>query len=95
MVQAIWNGETLAKSDETVVVEGNHYFPRDDVKTEVLRPSSTTSTCPWKGAAHYYDLAVDDETLEDAAFFYDAPTKAAEEIEDRIAFWKDVEVIEG
>lgn len=94
MTKAILNGTILAKSDDTVVVEGNHYFPRDDIDTAVLRPSETTSTCPWKGAAHYYDLVVDDETLEDGAFFYDAPTEAASEIEHRITFWKDVEVVE-
>lgn len=94
MVQATWNGATLAKSDDTVVVEGNHYFPRDDVKTEILRSSGTTSTCPWKGAAHYYHLEVDGDRLEDGAFFYDAPTEAAEEIEHRVAFWKDVQVEE-
>lgn len=92
MTEAIWNGTVLAKSDDTVVVEDTHYFPRDDVVTGILRPSDTTSTCPWKGAAHYYHVEVDGDRLEDAVFFYDAPTEAASEIEQRIAFWKDVRV---
>lgn len=94
MTKATWKNTILAKSDDTVVVDGTHYFPRDDVDTSHLRPSDTTSTCPWKGAAHYYNLAVDGDTLEDGAFFYDAPTEAAEEIEHRIAFWKDAEIVE-
>lgn len=92
MAQAVWNGAVIAESDDTVIVEGNHYFPRDCVRADVLKPSDTTSTCPWKGLAHYYTLDVDGETNRDAAWYYPDPKPAAAEIKDRIAFWKGVEV---
>lgn len=92
MVKAVWNGEILAESTETVVVEGNHYFPKEDVRTNLLRDSSSTSTCPWKGTARYYDVVVGDETNPDAAWYYPDPKPAASEIRDKVAFWKGVEV---
>ena len=92
MVQARWNGSVIARSDDTVVVEGNHYFPTDAVNRDVLRESDTTSVCPWKGTAHYYSLAVDGKENPDAAWYYPEPKPAAEEIRGRIAFWKGVEV---
>lgn len=92
MAKAVWNGKTIAESDETVVVEGNHYFPRTSVREENLRESSTHTTCPWKGVASYYDLVVDGAVNRDAAWYYPAPSDAAREIQDRIAFWKGVEV---
>jgi uncharacterized protein (DUF427 family) len=92
MVKAVWNGETIAESDATVVVEGNHYFPLDSVRPEVLRPSSTTSGCPWKGTANYYSLEVAGATNKDAAWYYAAPLPAAAEIKGRVAFWKGVKV---
>lgn len=92
MVEARWNGIVIASSDDTVVVEGNHYFPRDAVDASVLRPSATTSICPWKGTAHYHSLEVDGQTNRDAAWYYPEPKSAASNIEDRIAFWKGVEV---
>ncbi|QLC26264.1 DUF427 domain-containing protein [Parasphingopyxis algicola] len=92
MVSAKWNGAIIAESDETVVVEGNHYFPRASVKPEYLRPSDTTSGCPWKGTASYHSLEVGGETNKDAAWYYPNPKEAAAEIKDRIAFWKGVEV---
>jgi uncharacterized protein (DUF427 family) len=92
MPKAIWNGAVIADSDDTVVVEGNHYFPRDAVDPAVLRPSSTTTVCPWKGTASYHSIVVDGQENRDAAWFYPEPKPAAAEIKDRIAFWKGVEV---
>ena len=92
MVKAVWNGATIAESDETIVVEGNHYFPRDAVNAELLVPSGTTTVCPWKGTASYYSLVVDGAENRDAAWYYPETKPAADEIRDRIAFWKGVEV---
>lgn len=92
MVTARWNGTIIAQSDDTVVVEGNHYFPRESAKAEYLADSATTSMCPWKGTAHYHSLVVDGATNTDAAWYYPAPKDAAAQIADRIAFWKGVEV---
>ncbi len=92
MVKAVWNGAVIAESDDTVVVEGNHYFPRAAVRSEYLTASSTHTTCPWKGVASYYSLSVDGATNPDAAWYYPEPKSAAAEIKDRIAFWKGVEV---
>ena len=93
-MKAIWNDAVIAESDETVVVEGNHYFPAESVKTEFLQPSSTHTTCPWKGEASYYDVVVNGETNTDSAWYYPEPKVAAAEIKDRIAFWKGVMVEE-
>ena len=92
MPKAIWNGAVIADSDDTVMVEGNHYFPRGAVDPAVLRPSSTTTVCSWKGTASYHSLVVDGKENKDAAWFYPEPKSAASEIADRIAFWKGVEV---
>jgi uncharacterized protein (DUF427 family) len=92
MVKAMWNGAVIADSDATVVVEGNHYFPRSDVNAHYLVASTTHTTCPWKGVASYYSLSVDGATNPDAAWFYPEPKSAAAEIRDRIAFWKGVDV---
>lgn len=92
MVEARWHGTVIARSDNTVVVEGNHYFPREAVDAALLRPSATTSLCPWKGTASYHSLEVDGATNTDAAWYYPDPKPAAAEIRDRIAFWKGVEV---
>lgn len=92
MVKAIWNGETIAESDDTVVVERNHYFPLGAVKPGILIPSATTSTCPWKGTAEYYSLRVGERENRDAAWYYADPKPAAAEIAGRVAFWKGVEV---
>ena len=94
MVQAFWNGKLLAESDETIVVEGNHYFPGDAVKDTYLAPSATTSFCGWKGDCSYYNVVVDGETNTDAAWYYADPYERAEKIRGRIAFWKGVEVKE-
>lgn len=92
MVEARWNGQTIASSDDTVVVERNHYFPLDSVDPAVLKPSATTSGCPWKGTASYYSLVVDGQENRDAAWYYPEPKDAAKEIKGRVAFWKGVEV---
>ena len=92
MVKAVWNDTVIAESDNTVVVEGNHYFPPDSVKFDLLRPSDTTSVCPWKGTAGYHSLVVDGAENTDAAWYYAQPKDAAAEIKDHIAFWKGVKV---
>jgi uncharacterized protein (DUF427 family) len=92
MVQAVWNGTVIAASDETVVVEGNHYFPRKSVRDEVLRESTTTSRCPWKGLASYFSVEVDGKINEDAAWYYPQPSDPAKNIQDHVAFWKGIEV---
>ena len=92
MATAHWNDGTIAESDDTVVVEGNHYFPPDAVQDGVLRPSDHTSVCPWKGTASYYDVVVDGEINRNAAWYYPEPKDAAEEIRGRVAFWRGVEV---
>ncbi|MDE2058156.1 MAG: DUF427 domain-containing protein [candidate division NC10 bacterium] len=93
-MKAIWKGVTIAESTDTVVVEGNHYFPRASVRSECLRESATHSTCHWKGEASYYDLIVGDAVNPDAAWYYPVPKDAAKQIADRVAFWKGVQVIE-
>ena len=91
-IRATWNGAILAESDETVVVEGNHYFPEADVHAEYFEPSDTQTVCPWKGTASYRTVVVDGNRNADAAWYYPAPTDAAKEITDRVAFWKGVTV---
>ena len=91
-MRATWNGQTIAESDETVVVEGNHYFPRASVDEQFVAPSEKTSVCPWKGTASYLSLSVDGQENADAAWTYPEPKDAAAEIKDHVAFWKGVEV---
>jgi uncharacterized protein (DUF427 family) len=91
-MKATWKGEVLAESDETVVVEGNHYFPVDSIKREHFRESETHTVCPWKGTASYYDVVVGGDVNNDAAWFYPEPKDAAKEIKDRVAFWRGVKV---
>ncbi|MDE0561924.1 DUF427 domain-containing protein [Algoriphagus sp. NF] len=93
-MQAIWNNQVIAESNDTVVVEGNHYFPIDSVKSDFLKPSETQSSCPWKGQASYYSLEVGGELNKDAAWYYPDPKPAASEIKGRVAFWKGVKVVE-
>ena len=92
MVKAVWNGVTIAESDDTVVVEGNHYFPRASVDATLLTDSAATSMCPWKGTAHYHSINAGGAENKDAAWYYPDPKAAASEIKDRIAFWKGVTV---
>lgn len=91
-MKAIWKNQVIAESDETVQVEGNHYFPASSVKQEFLKPSDTHTVCPWKGTASYYTLEVNGEKNKDAAWYYPEPKDAAKEIKDHVAFWKGVEV---
>jgi len=92
MARATWNGTVVAESDDTVVVEGNQYFPLDSVQAGLLAPNDTTTVCPWKGTASYYDVVVDGQVNSGAAWYYPAPKEAAAEIKDRVAFWKGIEV---
>lgn len=91
-MKAIWNGQTIAESDNTVVVENNHYFPKESVKAEYLTDSSTHTACPWKGLASYRSLSVDGKINPDAAWYYPDPKPAAENIKGYLAFWKGVKV---
>ncbi len=91
-MKAIWNNQVIAESNETLVIEGNHYFPLESVKKEFLQSSDTKTTCPWKGLASYYTLAVNGEENKDAAWYYPEPKYAAKEIKDHVAFWKGVKV---
>jgi uncharacterized protein (DUF427 family) len=93
-IVARWNDAEIARSDDTVTLEGNHYFPRIDVAAELLTPSATTTVCPWKGTAQYYSIQVNGAVNPDAAWYYPDPKPAAEEIRDRLAFWRGVEVTE-
>lgn len=93
-MKAVWNGQIIAESTDTVVVEGNHYFPASSVRQEFLRPSDTTSVCPWKGTAHYYTLEVNGQTNPDAVWYYPEPKEAARQIAGRVAFWRGVTVQE-
>lgn len=95
MITATWNGTVIAESDRTTVVEGNHYFPIDDVHTDLLVDSDTTSHCPWKGDASYYSIEVDGTSNTDAAWTYHHPKDAAKEITDHVAFWHGVDVSES
>ena len=92
LVQAVWNGVVVAESSDTVVVEGNHYFPRDSLLTEFFEESDHRSACPWKGQARYLTLRVEGKQNRDAAWFYPAPKPAAAQIAGRVAFWKGVKV---
>jgi uncharacterized protein (DUF427 family) len=95
MMQAIWNNEVLAESDQTIMVEGNHYFPPGSVHQQYLKSSDTHTLCGWKGKASYYDVEVDGKTNRNAAWYYPTPQPAAEKIAGYIAFWHGVEVREG
>jgi uncharacterized protein (DUF427 family) len=92
MVRATWNGTVLAESDDTVVVEGNHYFPIESVDPSVLQKSAKTTVCPWKGRASYYSIVADGAVNADAAWYYPDPLPKARKIEGRVAFWKGVKV---
>ncbi len=92
-MKAIWNGAVIAESENTVIVEGNHYFPKNAVKDDFLKSSSKTTVCPWKGTAHYYTIAVEGKENPDAAWYYPTPKDEAAQIKDRIAFWRGVDVV--
>lgn len=92
MPKAKWRGRVIAETEAFELVEGNVYFPPDQVHQESLRPSSTTTVCPWKGTAHYYHVVVDGQENRDAAWYYPDPKPAAANIKDHVAFWRGVEV---
>lgn len=91
-VQAVWNDTVLAKSDKTIVLEGNHYFPPDSINWDYLEENTRHTTCPWKGIASYYDVSVDGDVNKSAAWFYPQPSAAADHIRDHVAFWNGVKV---
>ncbi len=91
-MKAIWNGQIIAESNNTIIIENNHYFPSADIKKEFFKSSETHSNCPWKGAASYYSLEVDGQQNKDAAWYYPEPKDAAKEIKNYVAFWKGVKV---
>ena len=95
MKKAIWNETVLAESDETIVVEGNHYFPADSINPEYFEPSDTHTVCGWKGTASYYTLNVDGEKNPDAAWYYPDAKEEAKNIENHVAFWKGVEITDN
>lgn len=93
-MRAIWKDTVLARSDDTVVVEGNHYFPADSLNQEYFRPSDHHSVCPWKGTASYYDVVVGDEVNAQSAWYYPQPKEAAAQIAGRVAFWRGIQVVD-
>lgn len=93
-MKAIWNNQIIAESDETIVIEGNHYFPADSIKEEFFSKSDTFTICPWKGQASYYTVAVDDEVNPDAAWYYADPKERAKQIQNYVAFWRGIKVSE-
>lgn len=92
-MKAIWNDTVIAESDDTVVVEGNHYFPLSSVNEALLKSSEKTTFCPWKGTANYYTLSIDGAENTDAAWYYAQPKDAAKQIAGRVAFWRGVQVV--
>jgi len=92
MPKAVWNGTVIAESTRTEVVEGNHYFPADSIKKEYFQESNTHTTCPWKGIASYYNVAIDGQVNKDAAWYYPSAKEKAKNIEGYVAFWKGVKV---
>ena len=92
-MKAVWNDTDIAESDDTVVVEGNHYFPSNSIKNEYFHKTETSTSCPWKGVASYYSVTVNGNTNTDWAWYYPVPSKEAEKIRDRVAFWNGVQVI--
>lgn len=91
-MKAIWNNATIAESDQTIVIEGNHYFPPDAINNSYFQPSNTHTHCPWKGEASYYNVVVADQVNKDAAWYYSDPRPAAQEIKNYVAFWRGVKV---
>ncbi len=93
-MKATWKGVVLAESNDTVVVESNHYFPPEAVHREYFAESATHTRCPWKGLASYYSIEVEGQSNPDAAWYYPDPSDAARHIKDHVAFWKGVQVVE-
>lgn len=94
MIKAVWNGVILAESDQTIIVEGNHYFPPGSIREKYIQKSETHTICGWKGVANYYNIQVDGETNMNAAWYYSSPKEAVSRIAGYVAFWKGVEVRE-
>lgn len=94
-MKAVWNGAVIAQTDETVVVEGNHYFPKDSIDEQFFVPSENHTVCSWKGTASYYHVEVDGKRNLNAAWYYPTPSEAASQITDHVAFWHGVEVVAG
>jgi uncharacterized protein (DUF427 family) len=94
MAKAIWNDTVIAESDKTIIVEGNHYFPPESVNQAYLRSNDEHTVCHWKGEAGYYDIVVNGETNPGAAWYYPQPKNAAKHVENRIAFWRGVKVVD-
>ena len=92
-MKAIWKDQVLAESDDTIMIEGNHYFPADSINKDFFKTSEKATVCPWKGTASYYTIQVDGEDNTDAAWYYTDPKPAAKEIKDRVAFWRGVQVL--
>ena len=92
-MKAVWNDIVIAESDDTVMVEGNHYFPENSIKSEFFSKTETTTSCPWKGMASYYSVTVSGKTNTDCAWYYPIPSKEAEKLKNRVAFWNGVQVI--
>ncbi|GAA4840855.1 DUF427 domain-containing protein [Algivirga pacifica] len=93
-MKAIWNNQVIAESEQTIVIEGNHYFPPESIREEYFKDNSTHTVCPWKGTASYYDLHVGGKENEGAAWFYPEPSELAKQIKNYVAFWKGVEITE-
>ncbi|MDC1068667.1 DUF427 domain-containing protein [Candidatus Kapabacteria bacterium] len=91
-MKAIWNNKIIAESENTIVIENNHYFPPNSINKEYFSETDTHTMCPWKGTASYYNINVDDNVNNDAAWFYPEPKSSAEEIKNYVAFWKGVQV---
>ena len=94
-MKAVWNGQVIAESTDTVVVEGNHYFPLESVNRSFLEQSATTSVCPWKGTAKYYSLHVNGARNADAVWYYAQPKPSAAQITGRVAFWRGVQIVDS
>ena len=92
-MKAIWNGKIIAESNETKVIENNHYFPADSVNKEYLENSETRTACPWKGQASYYNVVADGQSNKNAAWYYPQPKPMTKDIKNYIAFWKGVKVV--
>lgn len=93
-MKALWKDTVIAESDQTIVVEGNHYFPPDAIHSQYFLDSDTNTVCPWKGTASYYTVSVDGDDNVDAAWYYPEPKSAASEIKDHVAFWRGVQVVD-
>ena len=91
-MKAVWKNTVIAESDDTVMVEGNHYFPESSLKREYISFSNHKTSCPWKGQASYYSINVNGDLNPDAAWYYAEPKEAASNIKGRVAFWKGVQV---